>query len=74
MSAPCQNGETESYTWASTTSILHLNGKLTKQRKAWEDQQCDLQRDKGMLTQAYTSEETMNYSFLTLQILLLQCI
>ena len=29
-----------------------LNGKLTKQKKAWEEQHYVLQRDKGMQTQA----------------------
>ena len=33
-------------------SSLPFNGKLTKKRKAWEDQHCVLQRDKGMQTQA----------------------
>ena len=51
-----------------------VNGNFTKQKQAWEEQHCVLQRDKGMQTQAQTSEATMSYSFLALQFLLLQCI
>ena len=59
------NGETESPTWASTTSILHLliassleKGKLGKNTKV-------LQGTKGMQTQAQVLE-TMDYSSLSL--------
>ena len=49
MSAPHQNEETESSTWASTTSILHLNDKITRKWKAWEEKQCVLKRKKGCI-------------------------
>ena len=51
-----------------------LNGKLIEKTKSWEEQHYVLQKEKGKHTQAKTSEATMNYSFLALKILLLQCI
>ena len=48
-----------------------LNGKVTKKRKYWEKQHCVLEMEKGS---SITSEATMDYSFLTLNFLLLQCI
>ena len=45
--APHRNIEVESSTWASTTSILLINGNLTRKWKSWEEHQSVLkgQRD-----------------------------
>ena len=46
------SGETESPTWASTTSIFHhFDSKLTNNGQAWEEHN-SAPRDKGMQTQA----------------------
>ena len=47
LSAPCWNGEIDYSTWASTTSILHIDGNLTRQWQALEEHQCVLKRTKG---------------------------
>ena len=50
--ARLRTGETESPTWASTTSILHhFDSKLTDNGQAWEEHN-SAPRDKGMQTQA----------------------
>jgi len=52
LTARLRIGETESPTWASTTSILHhFDSKLTNNGQAWEEHN-SAPRDKGMQTQA----------------------
>ena len=73
LKARLWTGETESPTWASTTSILHhFYSKLTSKRKSWEEHN-SAPRDKGMQTQAQVPT-TMDYSYLALNSSCLQCI
>ena len=52
LMARLRTGETESPTWASTTSILHhFDSNITSKRQAWEEHN-SAPRDKGMQTQA----------------------
>ena len=65
LSTPRQNWETESSTWTSTTSILHIkeisqdNDKLGKIING-----CS--KDKGMLTQICKNGAQIHYSFFSL--------
>ena len=65
LMARLRTGETESPTWASTTSILHhSDSKLTRKRQSWEEHNS---APKGQ-RDAYSSIvlATMDYSFDTL--------
>ena len=66
LSAPHQNRETESFSCASTTSILHINGNLGRESM-------DAQRTKGCRLKYVRMGHKSTIMFFLSQVLLLKC-